>query len=41
MYILIKTVTDHEVSCFSVVLVVVDEEYVCRDAVNIALYVGV
>ena len=41
MCILIETVTDYEVSCFSIVLVVVVEEYVCLDAVNIAKYVGV
>ena len=41
MCILIETVTDYEVSCFSIVLVVVVEEYVFLDAVNIAFNVGV
>ena len=38
---MIETVTDYEFTYFSFVLVVVIEEYVCLDAVNIALYVGV
>ena len=41
MFILIETVTDYGVSCFSIVLVVVFKEYVYLDGVNIALYVGV